>query len=355
MCALVGRGAARHADRSLARARAKGARRKGRASVPVEIDSCDVCFESDCEPARARLPDILKEIFSSPYHRFAIGTEPALHQAPTLRYEDRPRYSARYHPADDLCVIAGPWAEIGNTTLLGMWLFYLSELVRQRRGQYLLHASAVVRRGRAIVFAGEGESGKTSAALHLCLTEQCALFSNNKVKVGLLDGQPSVLYGDPIFNFRFSSLERYSPALCRKVFATDAVDATPWLQKRRVRPEELGIAAAHAPCAIGAFVLLTHDERAVTTTVRPIAEGDTSHDGFWVQANLYMEMSALIRGIRFIPSVGAAGYRDFFVPCLDCEEFVSRRVAFLQALFRDGRVVRIRGPLEASVQAALQL
>jgi hypothetical protein len=92
----------------------------------------------------------------------------------------------------------------------------------------------------------------------------------------------------------------------------------------------------------------------VTTVVRPVDEGDTSHDGFQAQADLYSEMSSLIRGIRFVPLLGAAGFRDFFVPSLDRVEFVRRRVEFLQALFRNGRVVRIRGQFEPALQAVLE-
>jgi hypothetical protein len=323
-------------------------------AVQVNVDSCALRFETDCEPARAHLAGILRDIFDSPYHQFEIDESPASRATPILRYVDRLHYSARYHPAADRCVIEGPWDEIGQTTLLGMWLFYLSELVRQRCGHYLVHASAVVRDGRAIVFAGEGESGKTSSALHLCLNKRFALFGNNKVKVGLVDGEPTVLSGDSIFNFRYSSLRRYSAALCRQVFGTDVVEGPPWLKKRRVSPDELGIATAREPALISAFVLLTLDDDTATTAVRPVDEGDTSDDGFLAQANLYSEMSSLIRGIRFVPLVGAAGFRDFFVPCLDHDEFVRRRVAFLQALFRDGRVVRIRGRFDAAVQAALE-
>jgi len=319
----------------------------------VTIDDCTIRFETTCTPAHARLDALLATIFDSPYYAYAVHAEAAA-PCPTLRYVDAPEYGASFDHDRDVCRFAGPWDEVGASTVLGMWLFYLTEFVRQRQGHYLLHASAVVRDGRAIVITGDGESGKTSMALDLCLHHGFRLFSNNTVKVAALPAGPAVLRGDPIFNFRRSSLRRYSPALADRVFGADAPGDDHWRVKRRVSPEQIGAAADRLPAPIATTVLLTLDDRTGAPSVQDILEGDATHEGFWAQANLYIELSSLIRGIRFVPLVGAAGFRNFTVPDLDCAAFAARRIAFLKALFESSRVACVRAPLDGAVAAALE-
>jgi hypothetical protein len=322
--------------------------------VDIEIDGCGLRFESDCRAAVDELGRVLADVFASPYYECTIGRAPLNPDAPTLRYVDGPGYDVDFQPDRNVITVTAPWTEVSNSTLVGMWLFYLSELVRQRRGEYILHASAVIHNGRAVVVSGAGESGKTTLALHLCLSHGFELYANNKVKVGLLDGRPCVLRGDPVFNFRISSLRQYSPAICESIFSAAPNSQPPWRRKQRVAPPSLGIKTASGPAVIGTFLLVSLDAEALAADVRTVCEGDTSHDGFWAQAKLYDEMSSLVRGTRFVPLVGSAGFRDFCVPSLDTAEYVHRRLAFLRELFRTARVMIVRGTLAACEEVVLE-
>ena len=133
----------------------------------------------------------------------------------------------------------------------------LSEVVRQQRGEYLLHGSAVVRDGHAIVLCGPGQSGKTIMALHLCLEHGFALFANNKIKATSAAGELRLVRGDPVFNFRLNALRRYSEvSLAAQVFPDAGDRSQPWNVKRVISPDRLRIQTAPPGALLATFAFL---------------------------------------------------------------------------------------------------
>ena len=116
-------------------------------AVRVEIDSCAVAFETQSPVALGGLERMLAATFTDAYYRYDVTAAEPRERLPTLRYVDGSRWSADFDEDAALCTFTAPWSEIADTTVLAMWLFYLSEITRQQRGEYLLHASAVVRVG----------------------------------------------------------------------------------------------------------------------------------------------------------------------------------------------------------------
>ena len=326
------------------------------AAVRVEIDSCPLGFETDCPQALASLDGLLRQTFSGRYYGYSLGPPRESEQLPVLRYVDRGAlYEANYDAAADVCIFNAPWSEIRSSTLIAMWLHLLAELVRQRRGEYLLHASAVERDGRAVVLVGEGGAGKTICALDLCRHYGFRLYANNRVKIALSDGQARLLKGDALFRLRYSSVRQYDEALARRFFGTGTGDVPAWERKQDVEPAELGIELASPAPSVAALVLLTLDAESGAGIVRPVEPDSTTHDAFEAMAHLSHAMSALIRGASFVPLLNGQGFREIFVPCLDRPEFVRHRVALLQGLFAGAQVVRIRAPLQRSVVAIQQI
>jgi hypothetical protein len=323
-------------------------------SVRVEIDSCALRFETDCSPALERLDRMLEATFSDAYYEYSVSAVRPHERLPTLRYVDAEEWRAEYEPETATCIFTAPWHDIGETTVLAMWLFYLSELVRQERREYLLHASALERGGRAIVLAGPSESGKTIGALELCLGYGFRLFANNRIKVGLRDGTPRLLRGDPVFNLRSSSLRRYSEVFGRLVFGSLRSDEPEPTQKRRIPPGALGIEIAESAPEIAVLVLLALDAEAADLPAERIGSEIRSREAFRAVAALYEEMSSRVRGTAFIPVALAPGSQDFFVPSLDRPDFVTARMAFLDALFSESAVLKIRGSLDHAVTEMLR-
>ncbi len=323
-------------------------------AVRVEIDSCAVRFETDCPPALQSLDGLLREVFTGRYFEFAVAPADLRERLPILRYLDRASYETVYEAEADVCTFQAPWADIQGSTLLAMWLHLLSELVRQRRGEYLLHASAVVRQGRAVVLFGHGEAGKTICALDLCLRHGFELFANNRVKVGVGDGGVQLLKGDPVFRLRFSSLVQYSEPLAQQLFAGTAVDQPAWQRKQTVDPEVLGVRVASTRPRVSAFVLLTLDAESNPSFVQEIRTDARSHDAFFAMADVARGISDLIRGASFVPLLDGHGFRDVYVPCLNSPELVRCRVAFMKTLFFTSHVLKIRAPLNQAVATILQ-
>jgi hypothetical protein len=319
-------------------------------SARVEIDSCALSFETRCPSALERLDHMLEATFTDAYYRYSVDRAAPAERLPTLRYVDSAQWGVDYEPAAAACTFSAPWTEIAETTVLAMWLFYLSELVRQERGEYLLHASAVAKGERAIVLFGPSESGKTITSLELCLAHGFQLFANNRIRVGLRNGSPRLLQGDPTFNVRGSSLRAYSESLARRIFDGEGVTK----RKRRVAPATLGIDVAAPNPQIAVFALLALDARGSLAPAERIASDITSRDAFRAVASLYQEISSRVRGAAFIPIALRPGSEEFFVPSLDTPDFVRRRMRFLEALFASSTILKIRAPLDHTVAELLR-
>lgn len=324
-------------------------------SKHVEIDSCELRFETDCPAAMERLDDICRATFFGGYYSYSINFSDSDGDPPTFRYLDRGAYDTSYQAQEGLLTFEGPWSDVGGTTLLAAWLYFLSELVRQRHGEYLLHASAVARDGRAIVLFGPRESGKTICAVDLCLRHGFQLFANNRIRAAVGDGCARLLKGDTSLNLRFSSLSRYSESLCRSVFPAPPKVGPSWQRKQVVDPLSIGIQVAPPVARITTFIWIKLDADNLNASIREISAATSSGEAFWAKADLYQEMSSLIRGAKFIPIVEGREFKEIFVPSLDDPEFVARRVDFLNTLFATAGAAIIRAPLDASIDAIVRL
>src|SRR5271170_79276 len=102
----------------------------------VEIDSCAVAFQTDCSDALTTFGSLLGELFSSPYYEYRLFDAANATRVPTFRYLDRNTYGVEFDAAETTCVLLAPWSEIRESSLLGMFVYALSEVVRQQRGEY---------------------------------------------------------------------------------------------------------------------------------------------------------------------------------------------------------------------------
>jgi hypothetical protein len=324
-------------------------------AVRVEIDSSPMTFETDCAPAMASLDSLLCQTFSGRYYSYALGPVRDPETLPVLRYLDSATYETSYDATADVFIFRAPWAEVRSSTLIPVWLHLLAELVRQRRGEYLLHASAVERDGDAIVLVGEEGAGKTTCALDLCRQHGFRLYANNRLKIALVDGQLRLLKGDAVFRLRYSSVRKYDEQLAERFFGSGPGEQPAWECKLEVEPGVLGIEVASPTPRVAALVMIRLDAESGAGVVRRVESDSRSHDAFEALAHLSHAMSVLIRGASVVPLLNGQGFREIFVPCLDRPEFVQRRVALLRALFATGAVLRIRAPLDRSVEEIVRL
>ena len=267
----------------------------------VEIDSCVVAFQTDCSDALATLGSLLGELFSNPYYEYRLFDAANATRVPTFRYLDRTTYGVEFDAAETTCVLLAPWSEIRELSLLGMFMYALSEVVRQQRGEYLLHGSAVVRDGHAIVLYGPGQSGKTIMALHLCLEHGFALFANNKIKATSTAGELRLVRGDPVFNFRLNALRRYSKSLAEQVFPDAGDGPRPWNVKKVIIPDRLRIQTAPPGALLATFAFLQVNGEEVEASIDTLGHSVLGDSEFTARATLYEELSGLISRVE-LPS-----------------------------------------------------
>src|SRR5262249_44950744 len=160
------------------------------------------------------------------------------------------------------------WRRVPQSSMLRMALWLATEIERQEFGHYLIHASAVVRGERAIMFSGAMEAGKTTAAVEMCRRHGFSLFSNDQTIVALHDERPYLVRGDPSLNFRLKSLLRYSTDLARHVFGSPSPDSPQWNVKRRLEPEQIGLTSTRQPAPITEFVFIKLDDTVASLSLR---------------------------------------------------------------------------------------
>lgn len=294
---------------------------------------------------------------------------------PTVRY--RPGSPRRASFDDDRLEleVVFPWQDEAvelfapGRTFRNLLLYPLRmalEWSRQERGEYTFHASAVVRDGRAVVFAGDAEAGKTTMALSLCHHAGFALHANDQALLALRDGRPWVIHGDRnSVSLRHRSAARYSPDLAHRMFGTEPT-ADSWQVKRDVGPDALGVDAVGGPVPLALFVSIRLDsdlDRCVLGTLSGRVFDDLSaterRSLFHIKTELYRDLTQVIRGAAFTPMFDAdLSLLDLYLPSLDQPRFAARRVEFVNALFAGAggtAFVSLRGPLDACRETVLRL
>ncbi len=315
-------------------------------AADMSVFSHTISFRTDCQEAfedfrrRQRFFNIWSYHFTPDIGRGVT---------PQVTYRNRPAYDIRCDMDRGVFEIEAPWSEspTGRNFLEAMvWMAF--EYVRQSRGEYILHGSAVARDGYGIALLGPSEAGKTTVGLDLTHRHGFAFFGNDRLLVGERDGVPTLLGGDPIFNLRFGSLSKYSPSLCSRVFG-GGQDRHAWNERKLMEPEELGFSreTAASPIRVWAFVKLddTMDRLSISTP-------EDWLEFFPLKTSLYRDITEIIRG-TLSPLDSDLDFMNVYIPCLDRPTFVGRRVAFLDSVMSRCRVLAIRGPLSLVVEHLL--
>lgn len=152
-----------------------------------------------------------------------------------------------------------------------------------------LHASGVVFNGKAIIFLGPKESGKTSVALNLCKQYNAKLLCNDYINI-MEYGDGMVAFGGDgmqSISFRSHALQKIEPALFERYF-----DYGEYGRRQRIRTSELNIQTEQKRIEIkkiifiglGQSEMLSVDNKITTKTM----------------VDLYANMTELIKGVSMV-------------------------------------------------------
>lgn len=319
----------------------------GAADVPLrrarlDMDGYPIALETNSPAAMAYLEAIEIPALSSHSFRFSNDDVPA--GTISLRYLDAPEFSASFDERAACMTLAAPFDRISESMLLKNVLSLLLNYQWQSDGRFKMHASAVARDDRCIVFVGPFGSGKSTLALDLCLNHGFELIANDHLVAGMMGTVPVTVEGDAFFRLPMSTLAEYSPPLAARFFGDLSVPPGEARQKKvRISPEELGVRTVAGTRPITHYVMLTlvRDGDFRCDDVPGGVDRDTT---VHIKSELFDRLSHVLRG-KITPIDNQLAYVNLFVPSLDSASIVAKRTRFLESLFAEARAVRIRGAL----------
>jgi hypothetical protein len=156
---------------------------------------------------------------------------------------------------------------------------FMTERMRQLRGHFLIHASAVAGRTGAVVIMGETGAGKTVAAIALAAEPERSLVSGDRTPVSIADGRlvtlghflPVRVRSSTILSLIHSGAN--GPALPAELREWAESNSQLWDAKRFVDGSYLGLRTSSHPQQIVAFVHVRVDNR-LELQVQPIPSPD---------------------------------------------------------------------------------
>lgn len=248
----------------------------------------------------------------------------------TLLLNHRQTVSAEYYRDIKVLSLGGSTDQLAHR--IPYVLYYLSEVIRQERGMYTLHAAAVSREGKAVLILGDKTSGKTLLSYELCSKYGFKLIGNDILTVGWdQTGDIAVYSGDGEFKFR------NTPSLPEKIMALAprSPGITPNHDKITVKPAEIGIEIDTGPIKITnveqVMVTAGDDEKLEIGSASP-------NDLFRLHENLYRYISGATT-----PLYTPEGHLLGSLPSLDDPTLSRTRARFANQLLES--LENIYGPL----------
>lgn len=289
----------------------------------------------------AYLDAIVMSTLSS--HSFRLSSDDAPAGTFLLRYLDAPEFSASFDERAACMTLTAPFDRISEPMLKSI-LLLLVNYQRQSEGRFAMHAAAVARDDRCIVFVGPSGSGKSTLALDLCLHHGFELIANDHLIAGNAGTVPVTLEGDGFFRVPMSSLAEYSPPLAARFFGDLSMPSEEARQRKvRISPEELGVrtAAGHRPITHYVMATLVRDGEFRCHDVPGGVDRGTTVS---IKNDLFDRLSRVLRGKT--PALDKQlAYVNLFIPSLDTSSIFAKRTLFLESLFSEARAVRIQGAL----------
>lgn len=262
----------------------------------------------------------------------------------TLQYNDKENYNFIY--TESGYVFECPWQEINNSTIFPMIFRLLVEVMRQSINEIKVHASAITKRKYSSLFLAPSEGGKTTTAMAMCQKYQCLLKANDAAVVKFINEKPFLLRGDNIFKVRANSLKKYSQEIFEKNMNADT--DTPWLDKAKIKPEDIGVKTNNENSEIKYVFFIKLDTMVEGCTIKKydkcnIMETD---DWFKPKMQIYQNISGTIKGADLIPVGNNGKILPIYLPSLDNNVLSAERISFINNLFDRCEVYQLRGQLD---------
>ena len=261
-----------------------------------------------------------------------------------LQYNDVKKYNFNY--IDNKYIFECPWNEIDNSTIFPMIFRYIVEIMRQHNDEIKVHASSIKKDKYSALFFAPSEGGKTTTAMAMCQKYQCALKSNDATVVKFLDKKLYLLRGDNIFKVRANGLKKYSKEIYEKSIL--APSDTPWLDKARIKPEDIGVKIDKNSSEVKYIFFIKLDTLINGCIVKKYNKGNIKQQDDWFKPKMqiYQNISGTIKGSDLIPIGNDGRILPLYLPSMDNEKLALNRIEFINNLFDKCEVYQLRGQLD---------
>lgn len=244
--------------------------------------------------------------------------------------------------SDDTICLKSPWECIDKSTVIPMVFRLIVEILRQRRHEIKMHASAVAKDGTAILFIAPSEGGKTSTAMKMCQKYGCELVANDAAVVSYVEEMPMVLRGDSLFKVRANGMQAYSPNDNSVMSNTNI----PWYEKKIIETEELGIRKTDKALKLKYIFFVKLDALVENSSIIKYSSEDENDRWFKQRMMVLQNISGTLRGVDLIPTGNDGMVLPIFIPSVDTIQLSMFRTEFINALFSDCEVYQARGQLD---------
>ena len=261
-----------------------------------------------------------------------------------LQYNDKETYDFSY--SDNKYIFECPWNEINNSTIFPMIFRFIVELMRQNDNEIKVHASSITKEKYSALFFAPSEGGKTTTAMAMCQKYGCVLKSNDATVVKFWDKKPYLLRGDNVFKVRGNGLKEYSKEIYEKNMSVSS--DSPWLDKARIKPEEIGVKTDNSSSEIKYIFFIKLDTLINGCTMKKYNKSSIKEKDDWFKPKMqiYQNISGTIKGSDLIPIGNDGNILPLNLPSMDNEKLALNRVEFINNLFSKCEVYQLRGQLD---------
>jgi hypothetical protein len=316
----------------------------------IKADGFKVCFLTDCNGAISFIKNNIEE-FTRLTISFELSDEITTTDF-TLIYKNVKSFNIVFSEKIKEIVLECPWNKIHKSTFLPMIFRYIVEWIRQKKYEIKVHASAVEKNGKTILFIAPSEGGKTTIAMAMCQKYGYALKANDASVIKIKNHLPIMLRGDLKFKARANSLNAYSKNILQNKICDFKQINTPWFTGINIKPNEMGVFTNSDFLPVKYIFFIKLDPLVKGCTITKYNNNFSERKKYWFKPKMQIiqNIGGTIRAVDLTPIGNDGTLVPIVIPSLDTKDLYVNRINFVNSLFENCEIYQLRGELEVMTE-----
>lgn len=242
----------------------------------------------------------------------------------TLSYIESDKLSLDWDNKSTLTLKA-PWNKIKNTEVMKILVSLITHRALQKKGYFMVHASAVSKGEEGLLLFGASGSGKTVTAITLCKEYGFSLISNGSSILKLENGRPVIVgtFKEGI-KLRYSSFNKAFPNEAKRIFNINNDNNNALFDKKiNILPKEINVNESTLINKLNTFNQIKLIEEPFSTC---------ELDSYRTKLILYEDISRHVRGSGNIIMFGEQNNESLWIPSLDSPEIHEKRSKLIEVI-----------------------